>query len=1252
MLELTPSAEIVESRQVIQVLDSRTKRLDGYAYKLVGGAGYGIDTTFDQAPTVDEKRMSVRLPFASGERRDSVGDLLEVGGIRLDRHRLNPISLLDHGKHQPIPIGLCAEWDEVAEKYDVHHYTVEIDQPAQTAWSNIFFYRGKGAKSLGADGAMLMEGDSRKEHAHAILCEQTFHWLATGLLRGGSIGYAVITAKQLEPDYAKGLPQGLHLLSVMMLEASVVVMPANMDTTIKLLAMPLVCGKPTSPYLVKTLQQYAPEKTKTVTGYEGKGDYTYLPQTSQVYGYNWNNDKTGANLDIDTFESPDQAEVERHRSAKKAGGYSVSNVELRYKDKKDLDGKSQITGDLDWLKEEQAEAEHKAVPVPLAKLPDGKVPPARWKPGAGATCKELRAKYGVKAKRSDKLRDQDQPNVLGYDLDRQSLTPKQNFIDVNKPGDYGADPLGDGKFRMVPSGDVVDFDERNRRLGQKSLDPTAIRKKYTPAKALRRRLKSSRPGSSVVRVRGKDLEALRSKAADRGVVVKWMGDAGDGTSKVKLTGDDGVIDGLAREHGLAVRRKGLDNVKSWTGSVIHIDRHTQRMNPGKYGKRGFYATVFDDSKPAYAQRLEKIGPFDTKAEAESALAQALTEKNTGSKALTNGDGYTEASALLREYLATGKAEHRRRAWELLIGAGVDLVGVSADRRGAEYLLDHLHAMGTKKMGVKSRDLDEDDMYGRPIRQPASRTYKASYVVGGKRRQFYVEAATFSQAKQDAERTIREIAPAGTKLESLDIDSKSLRNGAKGMNGTKTKDLPPEADLNNDGVTTEQEYELYSAQVIRRLHEDALLLLQHYHDLGGPLEHEPTKKLLEKKLEALVADLDELEGHFSEHHPDANPLAGTEDKGLDEEEMAQIEDDADSDVEAEAPTEDAVEGMEAGNEEAEAVNGGEDEDVAALDEEGEKSLVIARTKAIRQGYKKKAAVAQLNKAIANGKPAAKAMPGCKGKCSCGGKCANCKKAKALTTDEAEQIEGDLDDVADELKDEVTDTEPQHKGLEPHHVAKVGEAAGFLNELSTTHDFHDEHRMKSFHYHKSLDDVKDPTEQLAGAPTPDDTVPINEPPVNPDGKALPGEPGMEPEGAPSDQMEGAPNAAEMEHRTKMAGCYKAVKAASSYFKDLSGTHDYGDVHRSEALIHAKALGAVAEMHAADQDVEVNEPVPGADEPMMPSDGAPGAMGEKKIKATQIGKKALNAALKVTEDGRKLDEQCDALARRLDRLQAVLT
>lgn len=54
----------------------------------------------------------------------------------------------------------------------------------------------------------------------------------------------------------------------------------------------------------------------------------------------------------------------------------------------------------------------------------------------------------------------------GYTLDMEEhghlvRTP----LPTRTPGkDYGADPLPDGKFRMVPSGDIVDFKERERRL--------------------------------------------------------------------------------------------------------------------------------------------------------------------------------------------------------------------------------------------------------------------------------------------------------------------------------------------------------------------------------------------------------------------------------------------------------------------------------------------------------------------------------------------------------------------------------------------------------------------------------------------------------------------------------------------------------------------------------------------------------------------------------------------------------------------
>lgn len=65
-----------------------------------------------------------------------------------------------------------------------------------------------------------------------------------------------------------------------------------------------------------------------------------------------------------------------------------------------------------------------------------------------------------------KLRDMERPSVLGYDLDRETLTPITRIVDVNKSGDYGCDPLGNGMYRMVPSGDIVTLEEKERRLGR------------------------------------------------------------------------------------------------------------------------------------------------------------------------------------------------------------------------------------------------------------------------------------------------------------------------------------------------------------------------------------------------------------------------------------------------------------------------------------------------------------------------------------------------------------------------------------------------------------------------------------------------------------------------------------------------------------------------------------------------------------------------------------------------------------------
>jgi hypothetical protein len=55
----------------------------------------------------------------------------------------------------------------------------------------------------------------------------------------------------------------------------------------------------------------------------------------------------------------------------------------------------------------------------------------------------------------------------GYRLDMYNhgqLVPPA-MVPPHAPGmDYGCDPIGDGTYRMVPSGDIVDYAERCRRL--------------------------------------------------------------------------------------------------------------------------------------------------------------------------------------------------------------------------------------------------------------------------------------------------------------------------------------------------------------------------------------------------------------------------------------------------------------------------------------------------------------------------------------------------------------------------------------------------------------------------------------------------------------------------------------------------------------------------------------------------------------------------------------------------------------------
>ena len=95
--------------------------------------------------------------------------------------------------------------------------------------------------------------------------------------------------------------------------------------------------------------------------------------------------------------------------------------------------------------------------------------------------------------------------------------------------------------------------------GQKSLSNDFhkgikdLRNKYKTAKGLRRRLKKSVAGSSIMHVAAKDLEAVSAAANDGGLEMANMGEK-HGLYKIKLTGSDSKIDEIAAAHGKRIRR--------------------------------------------------------------------------------------------------------------------------------------------------------------------------------------------------------------------------------------------------------------------------------------------------------------------------------------------------------------------------------------------------------------------------------------------------------------------------------------------------------------------------------------------------------------------------------------------------------------------------------------------------------------------------------------------------------------------------
>ena len=59
-----------------------------------------------------------------------------------------------------------------------------------------------------------------------------------------------------------------------------------------------------------------------------------------------------------------------------------------------------------------------------------------------------------------------QKRLMAYSMGLDTEIYITKPIDVMAPGDYGCDPIGDGTFKMVPSGDIVSHEEMKKRLNK------------------------------------------------------------------------------------------------------------------------------------------------------------------------------------------------------------------------------------------------------------------------------------------------------------------------------------------------------------------------------------------------------------------------------------------------------------------------------------------------------------------------------------------------------------------------------------------------------------------------------------------------------------------------------------------------------------------------------------------------------------------------------------------------------------------
>lgn len=1159
------------------VLDER-KNLDStrFCYKLVG-IQYALDAPLSET-SIDESKMSARIIFASGKRRDSVGDLLEVGGIRTERHRKNACWLFDHGKSVSLPIGMALERDEQG-RYDTNKYTVDIDPVSQEASANVFFYQGKG---MGIDGA--------KEYSHGLFVEQLYHMLATKMLTSGSLGYSVVKALQLQPDYETGTPQGLHLLVTLMLEGSLVVLPANQDTVAKMLAMPSVCGKPLSPVLVKSLSAYAEPETKTVSGWISSAS---IEQKS-----------IPADLDWQQEEQREQEHGERKKPevlqnlSDTAGYYGylegrytlakLKSVRMKYRKSFKTRSKSLNVGDKVIIIEgdysgyegvvtrigpdgpkvkipgqgyaitiPEAFLERKSINVKSAasgQVDEGRYKLEAWRSGQTSSSPLTDWDFDDERSAVNFARSQATwaaDNNLYLTL-RDAETGSKRTIGKSLPhkagmetfwvkwDDYGVQEVPYNSLELARAKveelrklgfkpEIWDQQQLHRiKRFQKSLPN--IRLKYRSVKMCRKRHRKSSPGSSFLYVSGKDLDKVREEAESKGLKFQRVGSKGK-AEKVKLTGDDNVIDGIAKNYGRRVKRmKTKGDTEEWVRTHIPkpaSDDDSSRFQVGDHvdivdGElRGMEGTIVRMPKPGqFPEAAVKIGGNTHRINLRNLKSLSRSKKIPPAK-WKPGAGAVKGNGKMKKAMIDGDDTRTMKLDVRQVGNG--------------YIVFNT-ATGKKVAG--------------PFRD-------------------------FGAAHAEAIQLER-----GEKGKSMKQLTRQVKAAPEGM--------PPDDQISAtpDGSAETGTDEPLGAQVLRRMHQDSGILMQEYHEMIGLLENETVKARLQGKLEALEAEMSEIEAEFVAEYEELEGLEGAgddEDKDLDdEEETEEVEEEvkadddatveAGSDGEEEVPEEDVVEGMQT------------------------KSI-----KEVRKAYKKKSKDDDDKKKEDDNKDKSiktKAM------------CPECGK-EPCTCDKK-----DIGDVPNEGAD-------NQNPFEPHELAAVGEAKDFLGQVGDLPSLEDSHRNASYHHAKALGGIAGRWEK--------DFAPMDEQDANADVNE-PGEMGMKSDNGKDikptqDEIElawergtqaahaGKPQSAcpydtsdlwgrtlrrawtdgweeyksgsksynQDDELSKAYPHHKTLKGASGFLERLSSEKAFGDAHREEAKSWHKALDPIG------QD-EADAPIPG--------------------------------------------------------------